>query len=133
MAVSWGWAQTCTLDVGGGEVERLVNIFQLNGYQMGHLEEVRAQYGLDSRMIQDEIDRLFAEHPQDTREEMQALAEKYKVLQQRMQRMAVAADTEVLKTFNERQYQRYIELCQSVYRSPIHVVPTIYGPDGRPK
>lgn len=116
-------AQDCTLDIGGKNRKTIVDIFQLNAQQKTTMETLRAELEIETKSIEDEIKELFNEHPQSTPEELLVLADKYKVLQQKMVNTSKESDKKLLAVFNERQYQRYLELCHEAFRKPIMVVP----------
>ncbi|MGB5553768.1 MAG: hypothetical protein WBM83_03850 [Flavobacteriaceae bacterium] len=116
-------AQTCTLDVGGNNGEMITKIFQLNQEQIGIMEQLKAEFEITSRTIEDTIQKLFDEHPQSTTEELTTMAGKYKALQQKIVDASLESDTKLLSVFNEKQYQRYLLLCNEAIREPIRVIP----------
>ena len=119
----WGNAQDCTLDIGGKNDETLVKVFQLNEAQISKMKTFSAELALSNKGLEDDIQKLFDSHPQSTPEELTILAGKYRVLQQKMVNASWEADKKMLTIFNERQYQRYLELCNEAIREPIKVIP----------
>lgn len=119
-------AQNCTLDIGGKNAETLVAVFQLNETQLATLEFLQGELALKTKSLEDQIEKLLAEHPQSTEEELIKLADKYKVLQQKIVEACYESDKMLLSEFNAKQYERYLQLCQAAIRRPIAVVPMVY-------
>lgn len=111
----------CTLDMGGQDSELIVKIFQLNEQQIGKMDEWRAELDLKNRVLQDQIAWLFENHPQGSEEELINLSKKYNVLHRQMLSNSRTYDQMLLGTFNERQYERYILLCNEAMRKPLSV------------
>jgi len=122
----WGTAQDCTLDIGGKNTETLIGVFQMNKEQIAQMETWRAELDLEIKVIEDEIQKLFDNHPQSTPEELTTLANKYKVFEQKIVDASKAADKMLLANFNEKQYERYLELCHEAFRLPIKVTPVAF-------
>lgn len=120
-------AQNCTLDIGGKNVETMVTVFQLNDAQMATLETLQGELTIETKSIEDQIAKLLAEHPQSTEEELIKLADKYKVLQQKIVTASYESDKKLLSEFNPKQYERYLQLCKAAIRRPIAVVPKVYN------
>ena len=120
----WGSAQDCTPDIGGKKSEILVKAFQLNEAQIEQMQAWSAELAVTNKAMEDDIKKLFDTHPQSTPEELTTLAEKYKVLQQKMINASREADKRLLTIFNELQYERYLQLCSEAIRRPIKVIPT---------
>jgi hypothetical protein len=114
------------LGLGGKNVETIIEVFQLNDEQLQKMEAWRSELAVENKAYQEEIDMLFDTHPQSTMEELEALATKYRKLKDRILENAREYDVRMLKIFNPRQYERYLELCASAQRTPIQVVPTTY-------
>ncbi len=118
-----GSAQDCTLDIGGKNTETLIEVFQLNEAQIAQMETLSSTLALTNKALEDDIQKLFDSHPQSTTEELTMLADKYRVLQQKMVNASWEADKRFLMIFNERQYERYLQLCNEAVRLPIKVIP----------
>lgn len=119
----WGIAQDCTLDIGGKNGDTLIQVFQMNEEQTAQMETWRAELNIEIKVIEDEIQKLFDNHPQSTPDELTTLAGKYKVFQQKIVDASKATDKKLLSVFNSKQYDRYLELCHEAIREPIQVVP----------
>ena len=120
-----GMAQDCTLDIGGKNTDTLIGVFQMNKEQISQMETWRAELDIEIKVFEDEIQKLFDNHPQSTPEELTTLAGKYKVFQQKIVDASKAADKNLLAIFNTKQYERYLELCHEAIRKPIQVVPLV--------
>ncbi|MEL6918539.1 MAG: hypothetical protein AAFO99_12505 [Bacteroidota bacterium] len=117
-----GSAQECTLDIGGKNTETIIKIFQLNEEQIGKMEMWQGELDIKTKDIEDQIRQLMEKHPQKTPEDLTLFAKKYDALKDQMVNTSKAYDTKLIAIFNERQYQRYVDLCIEALRTPI-VVP----------
>ena len=115
--------QECSLGIGATESDTIIQIFQLKEEQITNLEEFKAVLEIETRLLDEERKNLFENHPQSTPEDLTALGAKYKVLEERMKQVFKKYDLKLLALFNEKQYQRYVTLCQEVSRQPLVVVP----------
>jgi hypothetical protein len=68
---------------------------------------------------------LFDTHPQQTTEELQQLADKYKKLQEEIEANSKAFDLKLLSIFDQRQYERYVALCREAGRQAMSVAAAI--------
>lgn len=118
-----GWAQQCSLDVGGEHNQMIIEVFQLNESQIEVMEMLRETLVAQKDKIQEEVQQLFDTHPQNNEEELMKLADKYRVLQSRLAEALQRSDEALLATFNERQYERYLVLCHEAVRIPYRVQP----------
>lgn len=116
-------AQNCTLDIGGNNAEVVVGIFQLNETQIATMERLAGELEIENKTVEDDIKKLLNEHPQSTTEDLMTLADKYRKLQQKIVDASLAKEKELLSLFNEKQYERYLVLCNEAIRDPIRVVP----------
>tara|TARA_R110000751_G_scaffold99265_2_gene192683 strand:+ start:518 stop:934 length:417 start_codon:yes stop_codon:yes gene_type:complete len=115
--------QECSLGIGATESDTIIQIFQLKEEQITNLEEFKAALEIETRLLDEERKNLFENHPQSTPDDLTALGAKYKVLEERMKQVFKKYDLKLLALFNEKQYQRYVTLCQEVSRQPLVVVP----------
>lgn len=119
--LSFGQLQDCTLDMGGQDSELIIKIFQLNEDQIAKMEAWRAELDIKNRVLQDQISWLFENHPQGTEDDLVNLSKKYNVLQRQIVSNSRTYDQMLLGAFNERQYERYIVLCNEALRKPLSV------------
>ncbi len=116
-------AQDCTLDIGGDNTDMMVEVFQLSGEQMKTMENLKSDLEIRTKSLKEDIQKLFNDHPQSSTEELQVLAEKYRVLEQKIMDASWECDKKLLTTFNEKQYRRYMDLCHEAFRKPIKIIP----------
>ncbi|WP_422081238.1 hypothetical protein [Ulvibacterium sp.] len=116
-------AQDCTLDIGGDNTDMMVEVFQLSDQQIQTMENLKSDLEIQIKSLKEDIQKLFDDHPQSSTEELQVLADKYRVLEQKIMDASRECDKKLLTTFNERQYRRYLDLCREAFRKPIRIVP----------
>lgn len=121
-----GIAQDCTLDIGGENSGTIIKVFQLNEAQIATMEALRGELAIETKTIEDQIEKLLAEHPQSKEADLLTMGEKYKVLQEKLVQASWQSDKKLLNTFNARQYERYLELCNAAIRRPIRIIPKTY-------
>lgn len=126
-------AQTCTLDIGGKNAETMVAVFQLNEAQRARLKILQEELAVETKSLESQIEKLLADHPQSTEEELIKLADKYKVLQQKIVTASYESDKKLLSEFNAKQYDRYLQLCKAAIRMPIAIVPKVYNDSINPE
>lgn len=115
--------QDCSLGIGITDTDILVQVFQLRPEQKARLEEFQAAVSKEIQLVDEEIETLFEAHPQSTPEDLIAFGTKHKVLEDRVKDIFRKYDLKLLALFNEKQYQRYISLCEEVSRQPLVAVP----------
>ncbi len=114
-------SQECSLGIGGKDVATIIEIFQLNGEQKIKLEELRTALLEEITTIEGNGRALLEKHPQTTESELVQLAQKYRDLQSKLMEISIGYDKKMLALFNERQYQRYVYLCEEANRKPLTV------------
>jgi len=117
------YGQDCTLDIGGDNTDRMIQIFQLNTEQTETMENLRSELEVQLKAYKKDVQKLFDEHPQSTTEELQVLAGKYRILEKKIMEVSRETDKKLLATFNTNQYQRYLDLCHEAFRKPIRIIP----------
>jgi len=126
-------AQECLLGIGGNDAETIVEIFQLNENQRTTMNTLQEELEIEIKGINEQIEKLLADHPQSKDADLVVLAEKYKVLRQKILDASYRCDKALLATFNTKQYDRYLELCREAIRRPIAIIPKTYDEAGNPK
>ncbi len=116
-----GKAQDCVLDIGGEHYKTIESAFQLNAAQKQKLESLRAAFAVEARLINEEAEKLFDTHPQSTPEELTVLGQKYNVIKQKLLDVTIKYDKKLLSSFNEKQKERYHNLCKEAARRPLVV------------
>ncbi|MEB8344661.1 hypothetical protein OO010_01270 [Flavobacteriaceae bacterium KMM 6898] len=120
---SMGIAQECTLGIGGRDAETIIQVFQLNAEQVAKMDELRSALDLETSPMEEQIKKLLETHPQSTQEELTELAVKFKVLESKIVQISRSYDQRLLALFNQKQFQRYIELCHEAVRTPLKIEP----------
>ncbi len=109
----------CTLGMGGPDTSVITQVFQLNDKQISQMDFWIGELGSQNKVIEDQIKELFDTHPQSTQDELIAMATKYKGLKDQLVAISLNYDRKLLGIFNEKQYQRYVELCAEALRQPL--------------
>jgi aminoglycoside phosphotransferase family enzyme len=125
-----GQQQDCTLAIGGKDTEVIIKVFQLNDAQQVKLMTWTGELQHYNKVKADEIRLLFDTHPQQTTEELQQMAGKYKTLQDEIEANSKAFDLKLLSIFDQRQYERYVALCREVGRQAMNVAAAIRDTPG---
>ena len=115
--------QDCSLAIGVTDTDTIIQIFQLKEEQITKLEEYKAALELETKFLDEERQNLFENHPQSSPEELTALGEKHRALEEKVKQVFLKYDLQLLALFNERQYNRYVTLCEEVSRRPLVVQP----------
>lgn len=114
-----GQTADCTLGIGGKDTETIIKVFQLSAEQLVLMEGWIQELEKSNEKIEEQIDHLLDEHPQSNEEELQTLAEKFKVLRTEIIANSKICDQKLVGIFNENQYKRYIDLCNEAIRRPL--------------
>ena len=122
----FGHSQDCFLGIGGKDSLMIKKIFQLNEEQINEMKTQQEMLAAETKIIEGQIELLLAEHPQSKEEDLITMGTKYKELQSQLVKVSVEADKKLLKTFNAKQYERYLQLCKEAYRRPINITPKEY-------
>lgn len=121
-----GAAQDCFLGIGGKDTKMIEETFQLSDSQLTTMESLKGELEVQTKIIQDQIDLLFKEHPQSKEEDLIVMGDKYKQLQGQLISVSLDVEQKFLETFNAKQYERYLELCNAAFRRPIKAIPMEY-------
>lgn len=118
--ISWfSNAQMCILDIGTENSEQIKQVFQLKETQITALEEYKEILNKEISTLQQQVQELLETHPQSNPDELLVLAKKHKVLEDQMFTATVTYDQKLISLFNEKQYERYLLLCNEAKRTPI--------------
>lgn len=103
----------------GGDTETIIEVFQLNEQQQVQLQE----WSLELQIRQDEIAKraggLLEAQTGSGTSGLDSLAVEYNSLKKEILGIQADFDTRVLSLFNEKQYERYVQLCEEVNRAPL--------------
>ena len=116
---SFGQTADCTLGIGGKDTETIIKVFQLSAEQLVQMEGWILELKKSNEKIEEQINHLLDDHPQSNEEELQTLAEKFKVLRTEIITNSKIYDQKLVGIFNENQYKRYIALCEEAMRIPL--------------
>ncbi|MGB5481097.1 MAG: hypothetical protein WBM91_08470 [Eudoraea sp.] len=114
-----GQTEDCTLGIGGKDTETIIKVFQLNDEQRVQMESWIQELNKANEVIEEQIDVLLEKHPQSNKEELQAMAEKFKPLRAQIIANSKIYDQKLVGILNENQYLRYINLCNEALRVPL--------------
>jgi TolA-binding protein len=116
----FGQSEDCTLGIGGKDTETVIEVFQLSEEQLAQMNGWIQELNNSNEVIEEQIDLLLEKHPQSNEEELQDLAEKFKVLRAQILANSKICDQKLVGIFNENQYRRYSALCQEALRRPLN-------------
>lgn len=114
-----GFAQDCTLGIGGPDTDLIIQVFELDTVQQAQLQGWVQELQAVNTPLRQQIRTLLDTHPQKTEEDLAALGQKFDALKEAMVANARRFDQLLLGTFNPAQYERYTALCEEVHRQPL--------------
>lgn len=103
----------------GEDTETIIQVFQLNEQQQAQLQEWSLELQIRQEDIAERAGGLIEAENGSGTTGLDSLATKYNDLKKELLSMQADFDTRVLALFNERQYQRYVQLCEEVNRAPL--------------
>lgn len=121
--VSVSAQQECSLGIGVTQADIIAQVFQLRPEQKVKLEEFQAELAKETQLVDEERKTLFDTHPQTSAEDLANFGTKHAVLEDKVKGISRKYDLKLLAIFNEKQYQRYVSLCNEVMRKPLLVTP----------
>ncbi|GGG49848.1 hypothetical protein GCM10011414_19560 [Croceivirga lutea] len=110
----------CNLGVGGGHHEEIIKFFQLDSIQQEKLKNWGAELEFRNEIFRIRAKSLLETHAQSSPEDLLKLSLEYRVLLDSMRANLRLLDKRLLGTFNDKQYNLYVEMCNSINRSPIY-------------
>lgn len=114
-----GFSQICILNIGSENNDQIKQIFQLNEAQETALQEFKIELNKEISLLETEVKELLETHPQSNPDELMVLAKKHKDLEEKMFTTTATYDQKLISLFNEKQYERYLLLCDKANRTPI--------------
>lgn len=118
----YGFSQKeCLLGIGGKDNETITEVFQLNEDQQEKLKDWSAELKVRNDILKDQAKFLMKQHEESSPEVLMTISLKYKGLLDSMRQNLRILDTRMLSVFNQRQYERYLELCRQLTLRPIYV------------
>ncbi|MBU2996860.1 hypothetical protein KO500_10460 [Cellulophaga baltica] len=115
-------SQVCILDIGSNNSDKIIENFQLKDEQLTTLKTLKSDLKAELTILEKEEKDLFENHPQSTPEELTVLGQKHKAIENKMFEATIKYDQKLISTFNEKQYERYVLLCNTAGRSPIRAL-----------
>ncbi len=112
-------AQICILDLGSKYSEQIKQVFQLKEAQITAIDQFKVQLNKEITILQAKVKSLLETHPQSNPDELLVLAKKHKELEDQMFDATVLYDQKLISLFNEKQYERYVLLCNEAKRTAI--------------
>ncbi len=112
--------EDCYLGIGGRDDERIVQVFQLTEQQIEQLRNWGAELHVRNEFLENRARWLLKNHPQSTTEDIVKMSDEYKAVLDSMRSNMRMLDRRLLSTFNEKQYNLYVMLCNEVLRNPIY-------------
>ncbi len=117
-AVLWG-QEDCYLCVGSGTNSIIVEVFELDSLQRESLENLSAELSFLNKMLEDRARYMLLLHEQSAPEDLLVMSFEYRSIIDSMQMNVRNVDRKLLEQFDDEQYNRYINLCNKVKRSPL--------------
>lgn len=114
--------EDCYLGIGGKDDETIIEVFQLNDFQVEKMRNWAAELKYRNSFLIDQAKYLLKKHEQSSPEDLLAMSYEYRDLLDSMKSNMIMLDRRLLSLFNNDQYNLYVKLCNATSRSPIFVV-----------
>ena len=111
----------CMLGVGGPDGETIAEVFQLNEAQREQLANWGAELKYRNDILRDQAEYLLKRNDTTPPEELLKVSKQYNAILDSMHQNIRMMDRRMLALFNDRQYERYIQLCRELSMRPIHI------------
>ena len=123
---SFSFAQyDCYLGIGGKDDERITEVFQLSEEQVEKLRNWGAELKFRNEIFELRAKSLLKNHAQASPEDLLKMSYDYKAILDSMTANMRMLDKRMLSTFNDKQYNLYIMLCNQLSRSPIYTTRSV--------
>ncbi|WP_445384483.1 hypothetical protein ACT6NV_10910 [Robiginitalea sp. IMCC44478] len=119
LGLGCAFGQECTLNISGADSTNIASAFQLNESQLQKMGQWQRELSRETDRLMEQLTALMETHPRETESELAALGSKYEALRAQILEITISYDRRLLAIFNERQYARYLELCEAVSREPL--------------
>ncbi|MEX0314105.1 MAG: hypothetical protein AB3N18_08005 [Allomuricauda sp.] len=113
--------QECALGIGGGNDDTIAEVFQLNEEQLEKLKNWSAELQVRNDLLKDQAKFLLKRNAQSSPEDLMSMSFKYRNLLDSMKQNLRMLDKRLLSTFNDKQYNLYVELCGQMMLRPIYI------------
>ncbi|MEM9078118.1 MAG: hypothetical protein AAGC43_13830 [Bacteroidota bacterium] len=111
----------CTLGVGGRDDDTIIEVFQLNEEQTEYLKNWSEELKVRNTYLKDKAKVLLKKHEASPPSVLMEMSYEYRQLLDSMRSNARMIDRRLLATFNQKQYDLYVELCGMISMSPMRV------------
>lgn len=112
--------QDCYLGIGGKDDAIITKVFQLSEKQMENLKNWGAELKFRNEIFKLKAESLLKNHAQASPEDLLKMSYDYRAILDSMAANMKMLDKRMLGTFNNKQYNLYIKLCNQTSRSPIY-------------
>lgn len=111
--------EECFLGLGGPDNEAITEVFQLSDQQKENLRNWSAELKFRNELFELRAENLLKNHAQSSPEDLMKMSYNYRGYIDSMKANMRLLDKRMLNTFNIKQYNLYVQLCNSISRSPI--------------
>ncbi len=109
------------LGVGGKDDETITKVFELTEEQQKNLRNWSAELKVRNDILKDKARFLMKKHEESSPEVLVTVSEQYKTIMDSMKQNVRMMDKRLLNLFNEKQYERYVKLCEQMSLRPIYI------------
>ena len=113
--------EECFLGIGGKDDKTIAEIFDLSHEQLRNLRNWGAELKYRNEIFIIRAESLLKNHPSGSHEDLLKMSYEYKGHLDSMTKNLRLIDKRMLASFNDQQYNIYIQLCNSVLLTPIFV------------
>lgn len=113
--------QDCMLGVGGKDDDTIAEVFQLNEEQLENLRNWSAELKIRNEILQNQAEYLLKQHEESSPEVLLKVSTEYRAIIDSMKQNVRMMDKRLLSIFNPKQYEFYLELCNTLTLRPIHI------------
>lgn len=117
--------QDCYLGIGGKDDAVITEVFKLSEKQVEHLKNWGAELKFRNEIFKLKAENLLKNHAQASPEDLLKMSYNYRALLDSMAANMKMLDKRMLSTFNNKQYNLYIQLCNQTSRSPIYTARSV--------
>ncbi len=109
------------MGIGGRDNETIIEVFQLNEEQKENLKNWSAELKVRNTYLKDKAKFLVKRHEQSPPNVLMKMSYEYRKLLDSMRNNSRMIDKRMLGTFNQKQYDLYVELCGMIAMDPMRV------------
>ncbi|MDT0608227.1 hypothetical protein [Croceitalea rosinachiae] len=117
--------EDCYLGIGGKDDVVITEVFQLSEEQVENLRNWGAELEFRNEIFKIKAKKLLKNHGQASPEDLLRMSYDYKAILDSMAANMRLLDKRMLGTFNNKQYNLYIMLCNQLSRSPIYTTRSV--------